>query len=468
MQRIQHSICWLCTWVMLMGISLLHAQWEVIPVMDVSQKQYNALELLDSNVIFIGGGGADVSSGFILRSVDGGSSWKKMKFLDGGTVSDVKRIFFPESPTNDVGYAIAAVLNEGYKLFKTENGGAYWSVINFGDNPRGYEIHDVYFRDENLGWFTVRYGYSPQISIFKTTDGGDSWTEVPSPPGISYARFITAASDSELFVAASDSFQHAVMLHTTDAGDSWQEIRTGAFDIVKPIYAENQIFAIARDSTSWVDYNVVIGTRTDSLWTWEKATEIPGTPEDIQVIYPHIYVTTNHFNGTQNVGLFYHSPDTGRTWEIVELPFPYHLNRMRFLDPSFAYAIGDSGYGNPRLFKTTNAGGLVAIDAPAPTQARTIRLEQNYPNPFNPATTIAFELPTAARVQLAIFDITGRQIRTLANRSFPAGRHTLIWDGRDSQGHPVASGVYFYRFTSVPGGGQSPGVTLTRKMMLIR
>jgi hypothetical protein len=70
---------------------------------------------------------------------------------------------------------------------------------------------------------------------------------------------------------------------------------------------------------------------------------------------------------------------------------------------------------------------------------------RNEPNPFNPATVIRFELPEDRRVGLEILDLTGRRIRVLQRGWLEAGSHAIRWDGRDQGGHPVASGVYFYR-----------------------
>jgi hypothetical protein len=81
-------------------------------------------------------------------------------------------------------------------------------------------------------------------------------------------------------------------------------------------------------------------------------------------------------------------------------------------------------------------------DVPVPAH---FRLYQNHPNPFNPATTINFDLPAPAHVRLDIFNILGQRVRTLLDRAMPAGTHAVRWDGRDGDGRPVASGVYFYR-----------------------
>jgi hypothetical protein len=75
-------------------------------------------------------------------------------------------------------------------------------------------------------------------------------------------------------------------------------------------------------------------------------------------------------------------------------------------------------------------------------------LSGNSPNPFGTSTHIRFSLPAAGEVSLRVFDITGREVRSLASGSFDAGAHEIQWDGTDATGAKVASGLYYYRLTS--------------------
>ena len=88
-------------------------------------------------------------------------------------------------------------------------------------------------------------------------------------------------------------------------------------------------------------------------------------------------------------------------------------------------------------------------------------LSQNYPNPFNPQTTIAFSIAQRANVYLAVYDVSGALVRTLANEDRPAGAYELKWDGRDDKGRAVASGVYFYKLNA-------GSFTQTKKMVLLK
>ncbi len=97
---------------------------------------------------------------------------------------------------------------------------------------------------------------------------------------------------------------------------------------------------------------------------------------------------------------------------------------------------------------------------PAPLGA--VRLGQPYPNPFNPRTVIPLELGTDTEVNLSIFDSRGRLVRTLVRERRPAGSYRILWQGLDSQGRLVPSGVYFAHLRE----GEGPG--LTRRLTLLR
>ncbi len=73
------------------------------------------------------------------------------------------------------------------------------------------------------------------------------------------------------------------------------------------------------------------------------------------------------------------------------------------------------------------------------------RLVQNYPNPFNPLTIIQFEIPAAAHVELAVYNMRGEKVRTLVDQHYPAGVHSIRWDGADDSGRTLASGIYVCR-----------------------
>ena len=88
-------------------------------------------------------------------------------------------------------------------------------------------------------------------------------------------------------------------------------------------------------------------------------------------------------------------------------------------------------------------------------------VSQNYPNPFNPATSVSYTLPKQSKVKIQVFDITGSLIATLLNVNQAAGFHNIIWNGKNSIGMQVSTGIYFMRFNA-------DVYSKTIKMMLLK
>ena len=76
------------------------------------------------------------------------------------------------------------------------------------------------------------------------------------------------------------------------------------------------------------------------------------------------------------------------------------------------------------------------------------KLNQNYPNPFNPSTTVKYELPKDANVNLTVYNLKGQKVVTLTNENQSAGYHSVLWNGINEMGQKVSSGVYFLRMQS--------------------
>jgi len=107
--------------------------------------------------------------------------------------------------------------------------------------------------------------------------------------------------------------------------------------------------------------------------------------------------------------------------------------------------------------EATDVGDL----ADNPNTPKSFALFQNHPNPFNPVTQISYQLPQDCRVRVTIYNVRGQRVRTLYDGRQGAGRHTLNWDGRDTGGRLLSSGIYLYRLEA----GQ---FHQTRKMTLMK
>jgi hypothetical protein len=112
---------------------------------------------------------------------------------------------------------------------------------------------------------------------------------------------------------------------------------------------------------------------------------------------------------------------------------------------------------------TTNTPTVVSVKDDGETSGipDNYVLEQNYPNPFNPETRINYSIPEPGYVILSIYDINGLLVKTLQDGNQPAGRYEAVWDGKNSSGNKVGSGVYFYRI-------QANSFAQARKMILLK
>lgn len=103
--------------------------------------------------------------------------------------------------------------------------------------------------------------------------------------------------------------------------------------------------------------------------------------------------------------------------------------------------------------------GIINISTEVPAR---FELTQNYPNPFNPTTKFKFSIPKQNDVRVVVFDIIGREVKTLVNeKSLVAGKYEVDWDGTNYAGNQVSSGVYFYKIVT-------GSFVDTKKMIMIK
>jgi len=159
-------------------------------------------------------------------------------------------------------------------------------------------------------------------------------------------------------------------------------------------------------------------------------------------------------------------------FQIIIDPCPLSLStfiRYKFTDTTDNILRDASGYfiGQDEI---EYKDGYVLIQCPNDvaegeennsTLPQSYQLSQNYPNPFNPITEISFALPQESEVSLIIYNIKGQVVNRLVDERLEAGRYKVSWEGKDSSGNRVASGIYFYRLKA---GSYSE----TKKMIMVK
>jgi hypothetical protein len=151
--------------------------------------------------------------------------------------------------------------------------------------------------------------------------------------------------------------------------------------------------------------------------------------------------------------------DTGTSWQYLSTNLPMvSVYDMKIHDTAYYLALGTHARSMYKLDlnlltdldKGSNASPLAGF-----------QLNQNYPNPFNPSTTISFRVPEERNVTLTIYNSLGQEVATLLSGSLLSGSHRVVWNGRDKNGRPVASGTYIYRL-------QAGDFNQSRQMVLLK
>ncbi len=247
-------------------------------------------------------------------------------------------------------------------------------------------------------------------------------------------------------------------------------------------------FYFYHDGTSWTEpvpispvtgydlgitYGVLRIDANDNLyaaWCSDVATDtVPGRQND-EFIYtisadggatwtaPTTLSTNTHYNSNKEINL--RSPNLGRhIWGagVGGSSFAGGLDCMWF-EADTTLTAGETQqiyYGRIPLVITDVEDELTS-GVPG-----SFNLDQNYPNPLNPSTTIIFNIPEKEQVSLIIYNQLGQKVSTLVDKRMSKGSHSISWDGTDSYGRQVVSGVYFYKL-------ESKNQVSTKKLVILK
>jgi hypothetical protein len=281
-------------------------------------------------------------------------------------------------------------------------------------------------------------GYRDLNDVFKDVEDGDALTfsvEANTSPDLVTATVDPADSTLYLSMGTEQSGTAVLVIRATDSGGLWVE----------------DVFIISVTAVN--DAPIVAEAIPDTL-VFENGPPL----NDYRVLTD---VFTDEEDGTN---LTYVIHDNSNPALVAATIDPGDA-----LDLSCA---ADQGGVATIVIRATDSGGLSVDDTLAVTVSTATAVDdpilpdgfalgQNVPNPFNPTTTISFDIGQPGRVDLRIYDVSGRLIRTLVSGELPSTRHTVEWDGRDDSGALASSGVYFYRLTT-------RDFDATKKMLLLK
>ncbi|MGH2574563.1 MAG: T9SS type A sorting domain-containing protein, partial [Ignavibacteria bacterium] len=152
-------------------------------------------------------------------------------------------------------------------------------------------------------------------------------------------------------------------------------------------------------------------------------------------------------------GTWLYTLNSGTNWTELDVPDSASAYDVQFTDPYHGWSVGNYG----RIFKY-NINKAIGISNQNQNELPNVyKLYQNYPNPFNPSTTIEYYLLKPSRVKIILYDLLGREIKTLLHYVQKAGNHKINFN---SDG--LASGIYYYKLET------DDGFSDTKKMVILR
>jgi len=411
-----------------------------------------SIQAVDENTVWAG-----AALSVYLRTTDGGLNW-----TSGTIVPRIGLNFFSIAAIDqNTAYFLGQNLQGGDgRIYKTSDGGSNWTLQYQNTSP-GVFFNSIAFWDQDHG-IAVSDPVDGSFVIVTTTNGGAEWNQVPAEniptplPG-EFAG-ITGEGGTSLAVEGTKNAWFGTgnaspvrVFKSTDQGLHWMAVNTplstaGEFHGIQTIVFQDSLTGFA----GGVDYpyndtaSTLVKTNDGGLSWTEVSSFLP--------IYPSTLV---YIPNTNNVSLFVTSgqgagrtDDGGANWK-----------KLLSTEP-----VGPLSFANPNVGWAANSSGIVKYAGDQPTtvtdyhQARpeSFQLAQNHPNPFNPSTNIQFTLARRIYVKLKVFDILGREVASLVDKTLDQGTHNVVFEAND-----LASGIYFYRL-------QAGAFVQTKKLTLLR
>jgi photosystem II stability/assembly factor-like uncharacterized protein len=423
--------CILC----LVGLTASPAQW--LQQNSGTTAKLTDVVMLDSMTAIVVG-----YSGTILKTTNAGASW--IPKMAGGT--DWNALSFANATQG-----VAVGNNGGFGM--TTNGGETWTTSTLA----GRNLLSVAYVNSAAIFFGTDSG-----EVFRTTNAGITWTTVLNQLLGTNDLFFAMNLVPRYTLYALPFYQFGGSVYrSTDGGGSWtqQLLRMGInARAVRGDFVRRGSTAFIVGNNGQFTYPPIILRLTpqDTAWTtvYYPITQFVNlTLRDISVPSEQIGYACGDW------GMIVKTVNGGGTWDTVRTGTSRFLNAIHFFNTQRGFAVGDSGM----ILFTLNGATSVRENEDAPSE---VKLLQNYPNPFNTTTKITFVLPLFSQdpaqlregllVSLKIYDVLGNDVATLVDERLTPGIYERTFDATG-----FASGVYIYRLTTPLG-------SLSRKLLLLK
>ncbi|HEY9113857.1 MAG TPA: YCF48-related protein [Bacteroidales bacterium] len=394
---------------------LSNAQW--IEQNSGSTHWFNSISFVDVNTGWICGISSDP---LLIHTTDGGANWIPQDL----PIS----VFYGEVTFLDANNGWACGQNG--TLLKSTDGGESWSQLTIDMTGT---LQSVFFADESNGWCVGQGG-----KIFHSADGGDTWVLQNSGSD----KYLIRTRFLNNMVGWATGIQGTV-LYTNDGGETWvtQASNTG-FDVTSiSIIDENNVWLGSvlggGGKNAAFDNGAVLHT-SDAGTTWEV--QYTSTEQVNTVSF--VSLEKGWFFGSN--GTIMNTVDGGVTWETQYTGVSNIFAIGQMVDELNGWCTGQDGI----IMHNSNAVGINDFES---SQAG-IQIS-NSPNPFYGNTKINFSIAENSTVEVAVYDVIGKQVAVLLNEEMQAGNHSIDWDASS-----LAGGIYFCTL-------KSGNETVTKKMI---
>jgi hypothetical protein len=334
---------------------------------------------------------------------------------------------------------------DGNRVFA---GTQYYGVYFSKDNGTGWIQTSLNDRDvEALAVSGTNIYAGTWNGLYKSTDNGTSWTLI----AMNNNNVNTLAVKGAYVYAGSGSAPAYGLYMSSDNGASWVQTSLNNRSVSSIAVAGNNIFA------GTADYGVYFSA--DNGLTWSQ------TSLNNRSIYSLAVYGNNIFAGTRLSGVFV-SNNNGMSWTSRNEGISATAINSLCISNNYIFA----GSSAIKVYRRS-LDELIGIQPVSSEIPRHYSLQQNYPNPFNPSTKIRFNIPLLRGVdaeggrgvstKLLIYDISGRLVETLVNKSLNPGVYEAQWPAPSGDAANYPSGVYFYKL-------QTETFSETRKMILMK
>ena len=419
----------------------------------------------------------------IFKTTDGGMSWS-ISYRD-----SVMLNVFAQGNTNmmftDASNGFALYNRGTYTKFaRTTNGGVSWDTTAMPYN----KFSSFYFANGSTGW-AAGYYYPDSVMIIKTTNSGTNWfVQKKGNENIFSMYFINSLTgwaggfNGKIFKTLTGGEVNEALDYFPMSVGNIYVYQT--YSVYPPYYAREK-FTILRDSIMYGKKFYYFSNPLPGMWNYGNWYRVD-SQSGLLTGYQPGYNCNNLANERRADSLKAKKGDTLRkcdgppksicidTSNLSVLGVPSKQKKFRedgliLVERTFSKDFGvTSVYTWEITGSTTYLVGcringftygdtlLTGVENVSTEITGAYSLEQNYPNPFNPSTVIRFQVPNNSYVLIRVYDINGREVRTLMNGRMQAGMYEVTFDGTG-----LNSGVYFYRMVS-------GGYTETKKMLLIK